>query len=79
IQEETHRFAITFHHERHTKSTLHSALEEIPGIGEVRRQTLLKKFKSLKAIREAKLEELQDVLGRAAGEKVYSHFHKEEP
>ena len=79
IQEETHRFAITFHHERHTKSTLHSALEEIPGIGEVRRQTLLKKFKSLKAIREAKLEQLQDVLGRAAGEKVYSHFHKEEP
>ena len=59
IQEETHRFAITFHHESHSKSSTRSALDGIPGVGKVRAQALLKTFKSVKAIREADIFALE--------------------
>lgn len=59
IQEETHRFAITYHHESHTRSSVASALDGIPNIGEVRKRKLLARFKSVKAIREAELPALQ--------------------
>ena len=78
IQEETHRFAITYHHESHTRSSVASALDGIPNIGEVRKRKLLARFKSVKAIREAELPTLQSELGRAMGRAVYDHFHPKE-
>ena len=77
IQEETHRFAITFHHESHTRSSTRSALDGIPGIGRVRAQALLKTFRSVKAIREADLAALERVLPKDAAASVYLHFHGE--
>jgi len=77
IQEETHRFAITFHHESHSKSSTRSALDGIPGVGKVRAQALLKTFKSVKAIREADIFALERVLPKDAAASVYLHFHGE--
>ena len=77
IQEETHRFAITFHHESHSRSSTRSALDGIPGIGRVRAQTLLKTFRSVKAIREADLAALERVLPKDAAASVYLHFRGE--
>ncbi|MBQ9458599.1 MAG: excinuclease ABC subunit UvrC [Oscillospiraceae bacterium] len=78
IQDETHRFAITFHHESHTKSALHSALDDIPGVGKTRRAALLKAFKSVKAIREAELAALEKVVPKNTARSVWEHFHKTE-
>ena len=75
IQEETHRFAITYNRQSHGKAVRGSTLDDIPGVGEARRVALLKHFKSLKAIREAALEELQAVVPRNAAQAVYEHFH----
>ncbi|MDE6997240.1 MAG: excinuclease ABC subunit UvrC, partial [Oscillospiraceae bacterium] len=75
IQEETHRFAITFNRESHGKSVRGSTLDAIPGVGEVRRSALLKRFKSLKAIREASLEELQAVVPKNTAAAVYQWAH----
>ena len=75
IQEETHRFAITYHHERHGKSALHSALDDIPGIGPKRREALRKRFGSLKAIRSATVEELEAVVPKSTARTVWDHFH----
>ena len=77
IQEETHRFAITFHHESHSRSSTRSALDGIPGVGKVRAQALLKTFKSVKAIREADIFALERVLPKDAAASVYLHFHGE--
>ena len=74
IQEETHRSAVGFHHRRHTKSGLGSTLERIPGIGEARRKKLLKAFGSVKAIRQADLPALEEVLPKAAARAVYEQF-----
>ena len=63
IRDEAHRFAITYHRKRRHKSSLQSALDTIPGIGEKRKATLFRKFKSLKAIRAASLEELSQLPG----------------
>ena len=76
IQEETHRFAITYHHESHTKSTMRSALEGIPGVGPKRQEALRKHFGTMKAIREADVETLAAVVPRSAAEAVYRHFHE---
>ena len=72
IRDEAHRFGIIHHRTRRTKASIHSALDEIPGIGPGRRKELLKAFGSLKAIREAGLEELEKVKGmnRPAAEAV---------
>ena len=78
IQEETHRFAITFHHESHSKSTTRSALDGIPGVGPKRREALRKHFGTVRAIREADLESLAAVLPRDAAEAVWNHFHAPE-
>ena len=75
IQEETHRYAITFHRTSHSKRTVASALEEIPGVGEVRRNQLLKQFKSVKAIREADYEDLCKAVPKSVAQAVYTHFH----
>ena len=76
IQEETHRFAITYHHESHTKSTMRSALEGIPGVGPKRQEALRKHFGTMKAIREADVETLAAVVPRSTAEAVYRHFHE---
>ena len=77
IQEETHRFAITYHHESHTRSAMKSALDDIPGVGEKRRADLRKHFGTIKAIREADMEQLAAVIPRKTAEEVWKHFHKE--
>ena len=76
IQEETHRFAITYHHESHTKSTMKSALDGIPGLGPKRREDLRKHFGTIKAIKEADVETLAAVVPRSAAEAVWKHFHE---
>ena len=78
IQEETHRFAITFHHESHSKSATRSALDGIPGVGPKRREALRKHFGTVKAIREADVEALAAVLPRDAAESVWNRFHSPE-
>ena len=77
IQEETHRFAITYHRKLRSKRLRYSELDSIPGIGAKRKQELLKTFKSLSAIRQASIEELERLLPRDAAAAVYHHFHKE--
>ena len=77
IQEETHRFAITYHRTLRSKRLRYSELDDIPGIGPKRKQELLKQFKSLAAIGQATLQELERMLPRDAAAAVYHHFHKE--
>lgn len=77
IQEEVHRFAITYHHEKHKRRSFASRLDGIPGVGEARKAALMKHFKTVKAIAAASLEELGAVLPKAAAQAVYDHFHKE--
>ena len=76
VQEEVHRFAITYHHEKHSRSAMTSRLDGIPGIGDVRKKALLKHFKSVKAISEAELVQLEALLPKAAARAVYDHFHE---
>ena len=78
IQEETHRFAIKFHRELRSKRLRYSQLDEIPGIGGKRKELLLKKFRSITAIRQAELSQLEQYLPKNVAAAVYAHFHKEE-
>ena len=77
IRDEAHRFAITYHRSLRGKASVHSALEDIPGVGPNRRRALLQYFKSIKAIREAGLEELQKVPGMnvPAAKAVFAWAH----
>ena len=77
IQEETHRFAITYHRQLRSKRLRYSELDEIPGIGPKRKEQLLKQFKSLTAIGQAELQELERILPKDAAAAVYHHFHGE--
>ena len=77
LQDEVHRFAITFHREKRSKHALHSELDELKGIGPKTRDTLLKSLKSVKKIKEATLAELAAVIGQKKAEIVYAHFHTE--
>jgi len=78
IQEETHRFAITYHRQLRSKRLRYSELDGIPGIGPKRKQELLKQFKSLSAIGQATLPELERLLPRDAAAAVYHHFRSED-
>ena len=78
IQEETHRFAITFHRQLRSKRLKYSELDSIAGIGPKRKQDLLKTFKSLTAIGQAQLSELERILPKDAASAVYQHFHPQE-
>ncbi|MCD7756183.1 MAG: excinuclease ABC subunit UvrC [Firmicutes bacterium] len=75
IQEETHRFAITYHRQLRSKRLKYSELDAIPGIGPKRKQLLLKSYKSLSAIGQASLQELGRMLPKDAAAAVYFHFH----
>ena len=76
IQEETHRFAITYHRQLRSERLRYSELDNIPGIGPKRKQELLKQFKSLTAIGQATLPELERILPRDAAAAVYHHFRE---
>ena len=78
IQEETHRFAITYHRQLRSKRLRYSELDGIPGIGPKRKEQLLKQFKSLAAIGQATLPELERFLPRDAAAAVYHHFRAKE-
>ena len=78
IQEETHRFAITYHRSLRSKRLRYSELDSIPGIGPKRKQELLRQFKSLSAIGKATLPELERFLPKDAAAAVYHHFREKE-
>lgn len=78
IQEETHRFAITYHRQLRSKRLRYSELDGIAGIGPKRKQELLRQFKSITAIGQATLPELERILPKDAAAAVYHHFHQEE-
>ena len=75
IQDEVHRFAITFHRDKRSKRALHSELDDIKGIGPKTRDELLNALKSVKKIRESGLSTLSDIIGPAKAKIVYEHFH----
>ena len=78
IQEETHRFAITLHRQLRSKRLRYSELDSIPGIGPKRKQELLRQFKSITAIGQATLPELERVITKDAAAAVYHHFREKE-
>lgn len=75
IQEEVHRFAITFHRDKRSKTQVASELDEVKGIGEKTKKDLLLQFKSVKRIKEANLEELEQLIGNSRASIIYKHFH----
>ena len=74
IQDEVHRYAITFHRDKRSKHALHSELDDIKGIGPKAREALLSKFKSVKNMKEASLEQLSEVLGPHKAEILAKYF-----
>jgi len=79
IRDETHRFAVTFHRQRRSSRTLHSALVDIPGIGERTAEKLLRRFGSLARLREASLEELSRVVTRPQAQHIVQHLRSQTP
>lgn len=75
IQDEVHRFAITFHRDKRSKHALHSELDDIRGIGPKTKEALLKRLKSVKQIREATVQTLAEIAGEAKARLIYDHFH----
>ena len=76
IQDEVHRFAISFHREKRSKHQLHSELDEIKGIGPKTKEALLKHFKSIKRMKEADIHEITELIG-AAKAQILVHYFKE--
>ncbi len=76
IQDEVHRYAITFHRDKRSKHALHSELDDIKGIGPKAKETLLDKFKSVKKMKEANIQSLEEVLGPHKAEILFNYFHK---
>ena len=80
MQEEVHRFAIEYQRSLRGSSTMKSQLESIPGVGQKRREQLLRQFKSIAAIRAAGVDQLAEIVPKNTAQAVYDHFHtKEEP
>lgn len=75
LQDEVHRYAITFHRDKRSKSALHSELDDIPGIGPKTKEQLLKSLKSLKRIKEATEPELSAIIGPSKAQILHSFFH----
>lgn len=78
LQDEVHRFAITFHREKRSKHALHSELDDIKGIGPKAKEKLLKGLKTVKNIKEAEIEQLAELIGQAKAVVIYQYFHREE-
>lgn len=77
LQDEVHRYAITFHRDKRSKNALRSELEDIKGIGEKTAALLIKTFKSVKRIKEADLQSLSDVIGQAKAKSVWESLHNQ--
>ncbi len=78
IQDEVHRYAITFHRNKRSKSALHSELDDIKGIGPKTKELLLSKLKSVKRIKESDYQALTEMVGTAKSKIIYNYFHPEE-
>lgn len=80
VQDEAHRFAIEYHRSLRSKSQVKSVLDDIPGVGPARRKALMRHFKSLEEVKQASVEELQQLpeLNRRAAEEIYAFFRKKE-
>ena len=76
IQEEVHRYAITYHRNIKSKGALSSVLDVVPGIGDIRKKELMKKFGSLKKMKEASQEELSNIVGKDVSEKLFEYLKK---
>ena len=76
IQDEVHRFAISFHRAKRSKHQIGSELDEIKGIGEKTKQALIKEFKSVKRIKEAKMEQLEAIVGKAKAKIIFDYSRK---
>ena len=75
IQDEVHRFAITFHRDKRSKHQLHSELDDIKGIGSKSKEQLLQHFKTVKKIKEADIQELTEIIGGTRATLLYNYFH----
>lgn len=78
IQDEVHRYAITFHRDKRSKSALHSELDDVKGIGPKTKDDLYRTFKSLKRVKEAELQALTDCIGASKAQIIYDYFHNSE-
>lgn len=76
VRDEAHRFGVKHHRTRRKNSALKSELEEIPGVGKKTIELLLSKLKSVKRVREASLETLEEILGKSKGKIVWGYFHE---
>jgi len=76
IQDEVHRFAISFHRAKRSKHQIESELDEIKGIGEKTKQALIKEFKSVKRIKEANMEQLESIVGKAKSKIIFDYSRK---
>ena len=74
LQDEVHRFAITFHKDKRSKSQIHSELDDIKGIGPKTKDALIKKFKSVKRIKSASYEEISNLIGESKAKLLTEHF-----
>ena len=79
LQDEVHRFAITFHRDKRSKRALHSELDDIAGIGPKTRDLLLQKLKSVKRIKEADIQTLTEIVGASKAELIANHFRSKQP
>ena len=77
LRNEAHRFGITFHRNKRSKSAIQSELEQIPDIGKQTITNLLRKFKSAKRVKEATLDELKEIVGFSRAQKIYQYYQKE--
>jgi excinuclease ABC subunit C len=75
VRDETHRFSVSSHRRRRSKRMLHSALDDMPGIGEKRRRLLIERFGSVSGVRQASPQDLINVLGRKVGQTLYDELH----
>jgi excinuclease ABC subunit C len=75
VRDETHRFSVSSHRRRRRKRTLHSELDDLPGIGGKRKRLLLERFGSVSAIKQASAQDLVNVLGRKVGQTLYEELH----
>ena len=75
VRDETHRFSVSSHRRRRRKRTLHSELDDLPGIGGKRKRLLLERFGSVSAIKQASAQDLMNVLGRKVGQTLYEELH----
>ena len=75
IQDEVHRYAISFHRDKRSKHALHSALDDVKGIGPKTRDILIKKLKSVKRIQEADIQTLSEIVGNTKANIIYNYFH----